>query len=194
MKKKINLIESSFFKLYRNNNIGGHQPKSTTYIHDQKIISINNQMINLLKQSAKLDPTKRARLNLHLQFSDQVQEMIIAVCQGAYIRPHRHLNITESIHMIEGDLTLVFFDTQGVVKKVIELSGNDIQKKFYIRLACHDWHMAIPKTKYAIYHEISGGPYSNTHSEYAGWSPEESDTKGVNKYINQIKKNIRIFP
>ena len=77
---------------------------------DQKeIIQINATHLERLKWSAEESPLRRSRICLHSDNSDQVHEMVIAFCRDSYVQPHRHTGKSESFHIIEGRLQVVFF-------------------------------------------------------------------------------------
>ena len=83
----------------------------STVIHNKKnISSFNNVDLDELKLLAKNDPDKRARICLHKDDSELVHEMIIVIYEGSEIIPHRHIDKSESYHIIEGELKIVFFD------------------------------------------------------------------------------------
>ena len=42
-----------------------------------------------------------------------VQEMVIAFYKDSYVRPHRHIGTSESFHVAEGEIDVIFFDEVG---------------------------------------------------------------------------------
>ena len=96
----------------------------STVIHNKKdIVTINNVDIDKLKTFAKNDPDKRARICLHKDKDALVHEMIIVFYKDSIIKPHRHFNKSESYHIIEGELKIVFFDDKGTETDSIILSS-----------------------------------------------------------------------
>ncbi len=57
----------------------------------------------VVKQMALASPLGRARICTHLQSTDTLHEMLIAMVCGRYIRPHAHLGKSVSFHMVEGE-------------------------------------------------------------------------------------------
>ena len=49
--------------------------------------------------------------------------MFIALSDETYIRPHKHLNKSESLHVLEGSADVVFFDEKGKITKIIDFVG-----------------------------------------------------------------------
>lgn len=106
---------------------------SPTVLHAREpITTVSSDLIGKLKGMALNAPLKRARLCLHLSTSDTVQEMVIALHETTYIRPHRHPTQSESFHMIEGSVLVAFFDDQGRQNR---LSGF-MQAKTLFFIAC----------------------------------------------------------
>lgn len=162
--------------------------KTTTYIHDQEIITVNSGLIDQIKKAALKDPLGRARLCLHRRNEDAVQEMIIVMRKGTYVRPHRHVAKTESFHLIEGKLLLVFFSDTGKVIRQMIMSRNNKRIPFIYRLSSDIYHTVIPISDLIILHETTTGPFSKTNSEFAPWSPEETDKINIKKYLTKILK------
>lgn len=141
---------------------------SSVLIAEQPIGTISREAIEQLKNMALTAPLKRARTCLHGSHEDVVQEMVIALHRDTYIRPHRHQNGTESFHMIEGAVLVVFFEETGNVLKTLRLEA-DIRATFLYRLSASFWHTVIPLTEFAVFHEVAKGPFGA--SEYPAWEP-----------------------
>ena len=163
---------------------------STTFFTGQEIIEINQAQLENLKRAAAVSPLKRARLCLHHSHDDKVQEMVIAFCRGTYNRPHRHQNKTESFHVIEGNLMVVFFDDVGQVVRRIELGPYDSNggknRTFLYRLSSGLWHTVVPLSEFVIIHETTAGPFIKEESEFAAWGPDEYDADDVNGFLTRI--------
>ncbi len=138
-------------------------------IYSKSPISIvSPPLIEELKKMATNHSLKRARLCLHISNEDQIQEMVIVLDKDTYIRPHRHPKKTESLHLIEGELLVVFFSEEGRVEKSLHLSAEG-DMPFLYRLSESLWHTVIPLSKYVVFHEVITGPFSAP--EYPTWEP-----------------------
>lgn len=73
-------------------------------------IVVNKKDLNFLQQKASNNQRKRSRLCTHIDASDPLHEMIIVHKKDNYIQPHKHINKSESFHMIEGTAKLFFFE------------------------------------------------------------------------------------
>jgi cupin fold WbuC family metalloprotein len=160
--------------------------RSTTFFCAQEIIEIGKEQLGLIKQAAIRDPLKRARLCLHHNHSDKVQEMVIAFCRDSYVRPHRHLNKSESFHVIEGDLAVVFFNNEGNVINRIKMSPCGNGQTFLYRLSSSLWHMVIPLSEFVVIHETTTGPFLKEETENPTWGPVEADADGIRAFLEKI--------
>jgi len=137
------------------------------------IVEIGPDWLSRLKASAIEGPLGRSRVCVHLDDATPVQEMILAVRQDVLFRPHRHLNKTESFHMIEGALDIVVFDECGRPIRGIQLATIGNGKSFYYRLNEAHYHAILPRTPVVIFHETTTGPFSKCDIQFADWAPQE---------------------
>ena len=143
----------------------------STVIHNKKnISSFNNVDLDELKLLAKNEPDKRARICLHKDDSELVHEMIIVIYEGSEIIPHRHIDKSESYHIIEGELKIVFFNDKGIENDSVILSSKRHQYPFLCRISNNSWHTIVPLEEYVIFHEVTNGPFNKNDTEYAEWS------------------------
>ena len=159
---------------------------SETFFSGQEIIEIKENQLDDLKVAATKAPLKRARFCLHHNLTDQVHEMIIAFCQESYIRPHRHTNKSESFHIIEGKLAVIFFDDEGNVTRQIKMGTVGSDSIFFYRLSSNLWHTVVPLSDFVIIHETTTGPFIKEESEFAPWSPAVDDPKGIERFLVEI--------
>lgn len=161
-------------------------PKSTTFFCAQPIIEIDQEQLDYLKRESIRDTIKRARFCLHQDHNDMVQEMVIAFARGSYVRPHRHVGKSESFHIIEGELEIVFFDDSGQISRQTKMSPNSSTRTFLCRLPGNLWHTVIPISEFVIIHETTNGPFLKEESEFPIWGPEENDSDGIREFLMRI--------
>jgi cupin fold WbuC family metalloprotein len=159
---------------------------STTFFPGQEIIEIRTEQLEELRDAAARAPLRRARLCLHGTHSDPVQEMVIAFCRDTYNRPHRHHGKSESFHVIEGRLAIVFFDDSGLPTRRLLLGPPGTGETFVYRLACSRWHTVIPLTTFAIIHETTTGPFDPADTEFASWAPDGTDRAEANAFLARL--------
>lgn len=160
--------------------------KSTTFFCKEEIIEIGSEQLDLLKQAARQDPLRRARLCLHHDHSDKVQEMVIAFCRDSYVRPHRHVNKSESFHVIEGELEVIFLDDEGQVTHRVRMGPCRSGHTFLYRLSSSLWHTVLPLTEFVIFHETTTGPFVKEETEFPAWGPDEADAEGIRMFLEKV--------
>jgi cupin fold WbuC family metalloprotein len=138
------------------------------------IVEIGLDWLSRLKAYAMESPLGRARVCVHTDDGAAVQEMILAVRQDVLFRPHRHLNRTESFHMIEGALDVVVFDGDGKPIRGVQLAATGNGGAFYYRLNEAHYHAILPRTPVVVFHETTAGPFSKDGTEFADWAPQDS--------------------
>ena len=142
---------------------------STVIRNNHDTIYIDKKKLDELKILAQKDPNKRARICLHKNDEEMVQEMIIAFCKDSYIRPHRHIDKSESYHIIEGRIEIIFYNDNGIEIDKVILSDKMDEHPFLFRISNSDWHTVVPKSDFVIIHEVTKGPFNKNSSEFADW-------------------------
>ena len=147
------------------------------------IIQTSREDIEKLKREAAESPRKRAHLLLHGDRGEIVQEMVVALCRGTYLRPHNHCKRIESIYVMEGELGLVVFSGEGSVISRLRLSAQNADLPFLYRIPANAWHCIAPLTESAVIHEITSGPFVAGETLFAPWAPEEGDAAGRGAFL-----------
>lgn len=150
-----------------------------------EIAEIDNEKINALKHEADVAPLKRARYCLHRSTNDSVQEMVIAFRRGSYVRPHRHRQKSESFHLMEGRLVVLFFNDEGEFIHQIKMEHPGGVLVF--RNETSLWHTVILLTEFAVVHEIATGPFVKEESEFAPWSPSPEQGAHVVEFMARME-------
>ncbi len=141
--------------------------------NDRDVVCVGERWIRDLKNAAAASPRRRARLRLHHENSDAVQEMIIALCRDLLFAPHRHARKTESFHLIEGELYVLVFEDDGSVRHAIHMGPPGSGRQYCYRLCEPAWHAILPKTDFVVFHETTAGPFQqDTASQFAPWAPK----------------------
>jgi len=154
----------------------------------EDIVEVDQKEIEHLKGQANDSLDRRFRLCLHRTASDILHQSVIVFCQDAYIRPHRHpIGKAESYQIIEGEMTVYFFDDNGNVVRTIEMGERQSGKTFFYRLGTNTWHMPVPRSEFVVFHETSLGPYNKESDvEFASWSPEDNDSAAITIFRQQV--------
>ena len=153
----------------------------------QDVLSVDQSIVELLKQRAKQADLRRFRLCLHHSTDEPVQEMLIAACGDGYCQPHRHPGRSEMYLVIEGDVAVFLFGETGKLAETIELGPPGSGKAFCCRLSSSDCHMLVSRAQTAVYMEVLSGPNPDGRAtEYAAWSPEEDDLAAVSAFLKKL--------
>ena len=160
--------------------------KPIVIYNSEDVFELKDSDLHALKESARISSLRRARICLHRSEEESVQEMILCVYRGSYVRPHRHNGKSESFHLIEGDLSVLLFDDEGEIFRRVELGASGGNKNLLYRLSVNAWHTILPRAEFVIFHEVTNGPFVRTDTEYAKWSPHESEINEVERYMKKI--------
>lgn len=156
----------------------------------EDITKVNRNDIRLLKSKASKNRRKRIRLCVHKNAEDALHEMLIVLAKGAYVRPHKHLNKSESFHLIEGSLNIVIFDELGISKNVIHLGDYASKVDFFYRISESSYHTVIPLSDNVVFHETTNGPFRRNDTTFAKWAPTEDDTEGQELYMKSLNEYL----
>ena len=163
------------------------QLRPELFVTEGHISSIGNSEIQCIRLAIADTPKRRARINVHNNSTDTLHEMFIAIERKSYIRPHKHPNKTESFHLIEGEVSVVIFNQLGGINQVVELSKSDASKPFYYRLSAPLYHTLIIKSEILIMHEVTNGPFRESDTVYADFSPSEDNTLDFERYMETLE-------
>ena len=151
-------------------------------------MTVDQNCIESFKQQAARTSRHRARLCAHKNIENRIHEMFIALTRDAYIRPHRHINKSESFFVVEGTATVVFFDDAGKIEQVVEIGDYRSGKPFYYRNEDARFHTQIVTSERLVFHETTNGPFNRADTVLAPWSPEETDIAAVRGYLERLKR------
>jgi cupin fold WbuC family metalloprotein len=157
------------------------------------IVKAGRDDISQLKLFAGQVPRRRSRLCAHRDVDDALHEMLIVHERGIYVRPHKHLNKCESLHVIEGELEVVIFRDDGLILDLIEMSDYTGGKMFYYRLADSLFHTMLIKSDVVVFHETTNGPFLREDMISADWSPPESETEAVRRFLENLDSRVIEF-
>ena len=107
---------------------------SEVLVANGPLAQVGRADIELLKKKAAANPRRRMRICAHRENADRIHEMLIVLAGDCYIRPHKHFGKSESLHLIEGSASAVFFDDSGTVTEVVPLGDYSSGHPFYYRL------------------------------------------------------------
>lgn len=160
------------------------------YLSNQSSLSIESSDMGNLVNLAKGLPRNRIRYCAHASPSDVVHEMFIVHPRGAYVRPHKHLDKSESMMIIEGEADYVIFDSKGNVINKISMGDYQSGKPFYQCTRSEEFHSLIIHSEWLIFLEITQGPFNKKDTVFSEWSPRENEDEKIAKFMKKVQKGI----
>ena len=158
---------------------------AAVFQHQENVLGVGKDWIDRLTASARLEPLRRARLNLHHNDNDAVHEMLIALCRDTLVPPHRHPGKSESFHVVEGEVLVVIFDDRGSVVRRLHLGPIGSGLDFIYRQASPVWHTVIPLSEVVVVHETTKGPFLKLDCELPHWAPHGGE--GLRLFLDLLK-------
>jgi cupin fold WbuC family metalloprotein len=157
------------------------------------VVSIKRSDIDYLKANAWDAVRHCIRLCINQSDDDLLQEMFVVRTRKRYIRVKKYIGRDKSLHILEGDADLIFFDEIGNIVDAIHLSANSPNKNFFARVPKDVFHAVIMKSEVLVIHEATPGPFNREETLWAQWSPLESDLQAVATYSRDLERRLDIF-
>jgi cupin fold WbuC family metalloprotein len=167
-----------------------HVSEEVLYPNGQ-VVAVTANDITDLKRKQEDTSRKRIRLCAHQQIEDSLHEMLIVHTKDTYVRPHKHLGKSESYHAIEGCFDLAIFDESGSVTRVLEIGPYSSGRNFYCRLPASLYHGLLFRSDVVVFHETTSGPFIRAQTEFAPWSPAETEVDAGNAFMRRALQNVK---
>lgn len=160
---------------------------------DEDICTLTKNDLAELSELGLATKEQRTRLCVHESPDSLVHEMFIIHTNDTYVRPHRHRTKSESFQVLEGDASLVLFDDDGKVQRVIELGSLASDKTFYFKMPAQVWHMLVIHSKVLVFKEVTQGPFDSDDCEFPDWAPTGRHCDEVPEYMRAINNQIEEY-
>ena len=153
--------------------------------NSEELLFINNELVEQIVKEASQSQRHMARLLMHFDHEDPVQEMLIALGRNCAVMPNRSVGRSESLQVVQGELLLIIFDDNGNVVKRVEMRPAGSDKVFLYRLSSTPWHTMIPLTKMVVVHEALEGPFKQSSEPLPDWLP--GDSESLKRFLKEIE-------
>jgi len=157
------------------------------------IAKLDQRAIDSLKERALENPRKRARICAHPDVDDSLHEMFIVHTRDTYVRPHKHLNKSESLHIIEGTVDVVLFDEQGEITGVSQMGEYQSGRSFFHRISEPCFHTLLISSDTLLFHEATDGPFRASDTIWAPWAPNQEDEPAAREYMKRLADAVPDF-
>jgi len=118
---------------------------------------IDNALLDDLLERAMTDPRKRVSLDLRNSAEDASQRMLNALQPSSFVDIHRHPSTAESVIVLKGSVTEIYYDDKGTEYARYELSP--ARGKYALQIPAGTWHTLIPREPSVIF-EAKDGKYN----------------------------------
>ena len=166
------------------------QINAEVYIAQGKVVQFGEEEIAFLKEMASNSDRKRARICAHKTDKDSLHEMLIVMASSSYVKPHRHIGKSESFHIIEGEVDVVIFNEEGVIKEVVQLGAKGTGKNLFYRLSNSEFHTILVRSEFLVLHEVTDGPFERDKTVWACFAPDEGETLETINYIKKLNEKV----
>lgn len=167
-----------------------NQQNSEVLYSNDDIPMVDNEEIGYFKELSLKNDRKRIRLCTHSAPEAVLHEMLIVHGKDAYVRPHKHLAKSESVHIIEGKVDVVLFADDGRIQQVIKMGDYSSNSVFFYRLEQPIFHTLIIRSEVLVFHETTNGPLDKDTTVFAPWAPTGTAPDLVDIFISDLKKRI----
>ena len=156
--------------------------------NSEELLFINNDLVEQIIEEASQSQRHMARLLMHFDHEDPVQEMLIAMGRDCAVMPNRSVGRSESLQIVKGELLLIIFDDNGNVVKRVEMRPAGSDKVFLYRLSSTPWHTMIPLSEIVVVHEALQGPFNNSSEPLPDWVP--GDSQDLKQFLKEIEIQV----
>jgi cupin fold WbuC family metalloprotein len=167
-----------------------HKVSDEVFIAAEPIVRFGDEEVAFVKQQAQASPRTRARICAHRTNDDALHEMLIALASTSYIHPHRHLDKSESFHVIEGEVDVAIFDGAGNIVDVIALGPAGSGRRFFYRLSDSAFHTLLIRSDVLVIHEVTNGPFAPGRTVLAPFAPSEDQSDKVIEYMRRVSGEV----
>lgn len=149
---------------------------------------IDKQDISNLIELAKNNNSKKIRICSHYNPNENLHEMIIVHNKDTYVKPHKHINKSETMIILDGEVDYILFDNDGQLKKLVNMSTYDSGECFYQTTREAEYHSLIIKSEWIVFIEITNGPFIKEDTVFAPFAVDENDKNKVEDFLNRFRR------
>lgn len=118
---------------------------------------IDEKCLDSLLEGATESERRRMNFDLRTSPEDGSQRMLNAMLPGTVVPIHRHLDTTETVFVIRGRMTEVFYDDNGVECARYDLCPHE--GRFGLQIPKGQWHTVVVEEPCVIF-EAKDGEYN----------------------------------
>ncbi len=143
--------------------------------------------IAVLKARAAASPRRRCRICFHHSPDATQHAMLIVMHQSSYVQPHRHIDRSETLTVLEGFADAILFDSNGAITTAIAMSPATAGGNFFYYMPQGVFHTLIFRSEWLVFLETTAGPFDRANNEAAPWAPSETDLAAGYAYLSKLE-------
>ena len=157
------------------------------FVPEEHIVSVGPKEMDILKNAVHGTDRKRVRLCIHKNIENTLHEMFVVYMKMAYLKPKKHIGRDESLHILEGEADVFFFDDVGNITDAIPLGDYHSCRPFCVRIPASMYHTVIIRSEMLAVHEATLGPFRREDTVSAPWAPQELDTPEIARFMSRLR-------
>jgi cupin fold WbuC family metalloprotein len=157
------------------------------------IVTVGQEDVALINKKASETAGMRCRICTHRDPESNLHEMFIALAKGSYIHPHSHPGKAESVHIISGEVDIVFFDKQGEIVSVCRMGDYSTGSIFYYRIEEPVFHTLLIHSERLVFHETTNGPFRLEETQFAPWAPSPENIDAASLYQQKLFERVEEY-
>jgi cupin fold WbuC family metalloprotein len=166
-----------------------HEVASGIFYASRSFVLLDTAIIAFLKERARSNPMRRARICAHPSPEDDQHDMLIVSHHDTYVAPHRHLTKSESFFVIEGAVTALLFAENGQNVEQFPMGSADSGCPFFYRMPARQYHSIAIESELLVFAESTKGPFRPDDLENASWAPGPQDLLAGRAFIAAVRSN-----
>lgn len=163
------------------------QVKKTLKRESQKVFRLKDRIcmgvaeIHFLTKTLAEEDLDRVRICIHRDDSSELQEMFMVFSNKTFVNPSFHSDKDESLFVLEGLATYVFFDPKGQVSHRVPLGPPDNLhgRASYCRIPAGAIHSLVVESEYVVVKETTSGPFNKSETHFPNWSPNPRNIEEI---------------
>jgi cupin fold WbuC family metalloprotein len=153
---------------------------------DCSFVNFDSSLVSFLKDRARVNVKRRARLCAHPSPDADQHDMLIVSHRDTYVAPHRHLTKSESFLVVEGAATALLFSEDGRNVERLRMGSAGSGLPFFYRMPARQFHSLSIESEFLVFVEGTKGPFRPDDMENAPWAPGPEEFAAGRAFIESL--------
>jgi cupin fold WbuC family metalloprotein len=117
--------------------------------------------------------------------------MLIVSHRETYVAPHRHLEKSETLTVLEGVADVILFREDGTPETVLKMGPPASGLPFFYRMPPRVYHSMAIESELLVFLESTSGPFRAENCDNAPWAPGPDETALGRAYTSLVLQAAR---